>query len=236
MYVEGEIPTMVSGNCGCNYGGNYGGFGMGEWGGLIGLIVAASIFNGNGIFGGGNGRGQAATQADLAAGFANNSILSNLNNIILQNSQDTAAIQQTLCRGFSDINLINERGFATTNYNMATNFGQLGSKIDMCCCDLKTMNLENRYLNERQTCDLITNQNANTQRIIDYLACKENQNLRDENFALKLQASQAKQNAYLLSEINPPARPAYTVPNPNCCYNSCGCSGNGFGFNGYSVQ
>ena len=50
-YYEGDYP----------FGNNGGGMGFGgEWGGLIGLLIVASLF-GNGGFGiGGGGRGQAA--------------------------------------------------------------------------------------------------------------------------------------------------------------------------------
>ena len=234
MFIEGEVP-YVTGN------GNYnnGGFGNG-WEGLIGLALVAALFGGG--FGGGfgfGGRGgcgsNCATQADLAAGFASNTIQRGVDDILI----GQANMQNWINQGFAGVNLGLERGISTTNYNLATGlcnlgyqtqqgFTGLGSKIDMCCCDLKQINLENRYLNEKQTCDILQNQNANTQRIIDYLTTKENQNLRDENFALRLSASQSKQNAYLLNELRPQAIPAYAVPNPNCCYNPCGCGGNGF--------
>ena len=61
-------------------------------------------------------------------------------------------------------------------------------------------------------------------RIIDYLANEKAQTLRDENQALRLAASQQAQNNYIVSQLRQPCPiPAYTVPNPNCCYNT-GCS------------
>ena len=209
-YYEGEIGTIGNGN-------NNGGFGNG-WEGLIGLALVAGLFDGGfGGFGGGNRGGYVtpASQADLAAGFANSEIMSDLNDILLQNSQNTAAIQQTLCQGFGGLNQGIERGFATTNFNM-----------QQCCCDIKSLLLENRYLNERQTCDLITNANSNTQRIIDYMQNEKICALQSENLALKGQLSNNAQSAYIVSQLNPQPRPAYVVPNPNCCYNSCsGCGG-----------
>ena len=84
------------------------------------------------------------------------------------------------------------------------------------------MILENRYLNERQTCDLITNQNANTQRILDYLCAEKISGLQAENVALKGQISNYAQTNAIVSALKPTPVPSYSVPNPNCCYNPCG--------------
>ena len=69
MYFEGEVPAITYGN-----GYNNNGFGNG-WEGLIGLALVASLFGGWGGFGfggrGGSYGASPATQADLAAGFAN---------------------------------------------------------------------------------------------------------------------------------------------------------------------
>ena len=49
--------------------------------------------------------------------------------------------------------------------------------------------------------------------------------LENEINTLRLKASQEAQNAYLISQLKAPCPiPAYTVPNPNCCYNNCGCT------------
>ena len=84
---------------------------------------------------------------------------------------------------------------------------------------LKSLLLENRYLNERQTCDLITNANNNTRQIIDYLTGEKIAGLQAENAGLKAQISNDRQSAYLLSELKECPHAAYIVPNPNCCYN-----------------
>ena len=63
--------------------------------------------------------------------------------------------------------------------------------------------------------------------------------LTAENVALKGRISNDAQTAAIVGALAPTARPAYLVPNPNCCYSPCGTScGTGFGFgNGvYSVQ
>lgn len=175
--------------------------------------------NGNGFGGNGGGSevlgyelGKVATTNDVASGFTNSSILSNLN-----------GIDSTLCQGFNGINTAilqsnnaTERGISTLSYNMMTGFNNLSREIGDCCCQTQRML-------ERQTCDLITNQNMNTQRIMDYLQCKELEAVKAERDALRLQVSQARQTNNIISALNPQPVPAYTVPNPNCyCNNGCG--------------
>ena len=53
MYIEGEIPNVVTSNGNCNNNG----FGNG-WEGLIGLALVASLFGGGWGFGGGFGGGR----------------------------------------------------------------------------------------------------------------------------------------------------------------------------------
>ena len=198
------------------------GYGNGMFGGdwmAIWFILALLGFGGNGGWGfGGNGGnnmlgyelGKAATQADVASGFNNSAVLNNLNDIKLGQQTGFANVQQTLCQGFSGVN----------------------QAIRDCCCDIKMIGMENRYLNEKQTCDIIGAVNAGNQRIIDWLNCKENQDLRDQVLTYKFRESQAQQNAYLVDQIVPRARPAYAACNPNTgafgfggnCNGGC-CSG-----------
>ena len=42
--------------------------------------------------------------------------------------------------------------------------------------------------------------------------------LRSQVQALNLGVSQRNQNDYLIDRLQPCAKPAYFVPNPNCCY------------------
>mgnify|MGYP003289412242 CR=1 FL=1 len=89
-----------------------------------------------------------------------------------------------------------ERGFADTNYNMAT-----------------------------QNCATLQAIDKVGDRIIEHLTNDKLQTLRDENQALRLAASQTAQNAYLVNELRPAPSPAYVVPNPycNCNCNNNGC-------------
>ena len=224
-YFEGEVPVVSSGNNGGLFGN------VGWWG----IILIALLFGwgrgGYGGFGGANGSsgegafgyqlGKLATTNDVASGFSTSEIMSDLNDIILGQNTGFASVQQTLCQGFNGVNTAilqsanaTERGFAQMGYNLAT-----------CCCDLKGAIADVKYANERQTCDLITNQNANTQRILDYLCAEKINSITAENVALKGQISNYNQTNAIISALKQPCPiPAYSVPNPNCCYNNCGGS------------
>lgn len=220
---------------GGGYGGGFGNFGGlgGEWGGIIGLIAVASIFGNGGIFGN-NNRGNCATQADLAAGFNNSAVLSSLNDIKLGQQQAINYNNQ----GFSGLNTAILQGFhcldnaiCTLGYQNQAGVNQLSNQIAACCCDLKQLNLENRYLNEKQTCEIVTAINAGNQRLVDIYTNDKIAALTAENTALKGQISNDKQTANIVSQLRDPGCPvaSYVVPNPNCCYNNFGL---GYGFGG----
>lgn len=212
MYFEGEVPAITYGN-----GYNNNGFGNG-WEGLIGLALVASLFGGWGGFGFG-GRGGSygpapATQADLAAGFNNSAVLSSLNDIKLGQTQ----MQNFINQGFSGINTSLLSGFhgadnaiCTLGYNMASGFNSLGHQISDCCCSTKSAIADLKYATEKQT-----------QTILDYMQTEKINALTAENVALKGRISNDAQSAYIIDRLTPCPRPAYIVPNPNCCYNQCG--------------
>ena len=122
----------------------------------------------------------------------NTGLLTGFNNLQAQNAQCCCETQRLI-----------ERGFADTNYNLATQ-----------ACDT-------RNLIQNTTRDIIDNANGNTRAILDFLVQDKISALQNENQSLKLAASQAVQNNYLISQLRQPCPvPAYVVPNPNCCPNS----------------
>ena len=179
-------------------GNGYGNCGLGGFGGdWLAILVILALLGGNNGFGfGGNGGnnmlgyelGKVATTNDVASGFSTSEIMSDLNDILL----GQADIQQTLCQGFNGINMsIMQQGYNTQN-----GFNMLSRELADCCCDI-------RQQNER-----------NTQRLIDYLQSQETQKLRDEVLTYKFRESQSLQNAYLVDQLRPTARPAYPACNP----------------------
>lgn len=129
--------------------------------------------------------------------------MQNTNTIIGQLTNMAAANAACCCETQRQI----ERGFADTNYNLATQ-----------ACDTR------RTIADAAR-DIIDNQNAGTRSILDFLTQDKIATLTAENQSLKFAASQAAQNAYLTNELRPCPIPAYVVQNPYCCtgyVNNCG--------------
>ena len=236
--------------------GNGYGNGNGFFGNDLAWIVILLLFGygrGFGGFGGGYGTGGVGENYVLATDFANiERKIDGVNNGLCDGfyAQNTnmlngfAGVQQTLCQGFSGI----DRSIANLGYQQAQcccdikggikdvaygnekNAWNISKQISDCCCDLEKMNMQNRFDAQAYNCNTLQAIDKVGDRIIDYLANEKTQALRDENFALRLSASQAKQNELLLDKLSPCPSPAYVVPNPNCCYqpvsfNTCGCNG-----------
>ena len=245
MYIEGDVPVMTYGN-NCNNGNS--GFGS-DWGDLAALIVVAGLFGwgngGVGGFGGGN-RGNCATVQDVASGFSTSEIMSDLNDIILGQSQGFAGVQQTLCQGFSGVNSTITNGFANLNtnlaslaYNTQSGFNSISREIADCCCTTQRNIDSVRYDMSKGFCDVIRANQDNTRAILDYLTGEKISALQAENSGLKAQISNDRQSAYIIDALAPKCpQPAYVVQPAqpvtfptNCCgnvayagYGSCGAS------------
>ena len=139
---------------------------------------------------------QQAINADTVSGMQNtNAIQSTLTNMAAQNASCCCETQRQI-----------ERGFAETNYNMATQACQTRQAIA-----------------------------DSTRSILDYLCQDKIATLQAENNDLRRAASQDRQNALLttamtaqtnqiINAVNPTAIPAYVVPNPNAYAYGCGCN------------
>ena len=239
-----DLKAIVGNNNddGFGFGGN------GAWW-LIVLLLFGWGRGGYGFgggFGGGQGGGYGypccgtpATQADLSAAFASNSVLSGIN-----------GIDSTLCQGFNGINT----AILQNGYNTQQGFNNLASQLASCCCDLRTETQGIRYdiatsaaatqnTIQNTTRDIIDNANANSRAILQALNDNYIRSLENENQSLKLAASQSNQNAVLMAamdankaeilrrtgaECPTPAyvvQPPQPVTFPNFCNtcNSCGC-------------
>lgn len=226
-------------------GSNNGGWGNGS--DFLWVIVLLALFGRNGFGGFGGGcQSACATQADLASGFNNSSVLSSLNDVKLTQSSNLNFINQ----GFAGLNnAINQQFAGVDNaicnlgYNQATLVNGLSREIGDCCCKTNRSIDQINYNMATNTCaitnainnssrDIIDNQNANYRALHEEIVANKieakNERIAEQQAqiqALQLKASQEAQNAYLLSQLKPCPSPAYVVPNPNCCYNTCGCSG-----------
>lgn len=217
--MEGFSEGMAVGqSIGCNNNGGWGnGFNDGWW---ILLLLLCGWGNGNGWAGNGGGNqvmgyelGRVATTNDVASGFSTSAIMGNINDIMLTQQAGFANVQQTLCQGFNGIN----------------------QAIGDCCCQTQRA-IDNVNFNmQKNTCDLQRSIDCVGDRIIGYLTDQELANLRDQVQTYKFRESQSAQNAYLIDQLRPTARPAYLTCSP---YDSAfginrnsGCCGNNGSFN-----
>lgn len=244
--------AAATGN-GRNNDGMFGG--DGAWWLIVLFLFVFCGWGNNGWGNNGNGGGYvatAATQADIQRGFDNSAVISKLDGISNGLCDGFYSMNNGMLTGFNGINTnIMQTGFgiqqainADTVANMQ-NTNALQAQLANCCCETREAIQGVNYNMAQNTCalqntmnnntrDLLENQNSNTRAILDYLCQKETADLRAENQALKLAASQSNQNAVLQAAMDantaeilrrtaPLPVPAYQVPNPNTYY-GCGCN------------
>ena len=233
-----SVPLVanIDGNCNNN--------GWGADGGWWILIILFAIFGwgGNGFgWGGNNGRDgyPCATQADVRAAVDQQTLISKLDQQTYGLASSTYDINNTLMNGFHGV----DNAVCQLGYQTQQGFNNLGYQNQQCCCETQrliergfadtnynistqTNAIQNAMCNN--TRDIIDNQNANSRAVLDFLVNDKLATLQAENQNLKLKASQAEQNTYLVNALRPCPIPAYNVPNPFCCYgyqqtNTCGC-------------
>lgn len=255
--------AVLSGNSGRNNDGI--GFGdNGAWWIILFLIFGWGR-NGFGGYGGNNDGGS------NYYGFAAPNIYGKLDGISYGISDATfalnntvtngfAAVQSALCQGFNGVN----QGLTTNGYETRSAISDLGYRLQDCCCQTQkaiadcccttqrgieginyNMAMNTNAIQQslcNSTRDLLENNNNNTRAILDFLTQDKISTLTAENQALKFQASQTAQNAFITANQDAQTAelirrlgadcpvPAYVVPNPNCCYNyqvtqtGCGCN------------
>ena len=240
--------------------GNNDGFGdNGSWWVIIFLIFAFMGWGrGNNGFGGGNGSG-ATDNYVLASDFA--TIQRQLSDGFGDLTSQSRYIQNGLCDGFYAMNTSLLNGFAGTNNAIMTNgyetrnaINNVSSQLASCCCDIREGIQGVNYNLATNTCALQNTMNMNTRDIVDtvnanYRALHDEivaNRIEDKNAqiqaqqneinALRLSASQERQNNYLIEKLDPNKCPvpAYVVNGPtpvnfptNCCntfsgFNNCG--------------
>ena len=270
MSYETMSPADVAAVTRNNDGNNGNGMWGNDWAWIIILLLFGYGRNGfGGGFGGGYGNGgcgaPCATQADVRAAVDQQTLISKIDQQTYGLADSFTALNNTLNNNFRGIdNAICTLGYQGAQhtseisrqlaecccdtraaikdvaYGNAMNTNQLDRRISDCCCDIEKMNLQNRFDAQAYNCNTLQAIDKLGDRIIDYMVTEKTQALRDENQALRLAASQAKQNEYLIERLNPNACPvaAYVVQPPqpvtfatNCCgqtsfagYNN-GCGG-----------
>ena len=229
MYIEGDVPSVVTGNNGNS------GFGFGNNDAWVLIILFALIFgwNGNNGFGGGNSG--AADNYVLASDFA--TIQRQLSNGFGDLTSQSRYIQNGLCDGFYAMNTGMLNGFAGVNNAIMTNGYEtrnaiqgVSSQLADCCCKtqsaiqgvnynmaMQTNSIEKslcdgfRSIRDEITANRIEDKNAT-------IAAQQN-----EINALRLSASQSAQNNYLISQLRPTPIPSFPASSLYGYYgNACG--------------
>lgn len=224
----------------CRNDGGFGGFGdNGAWWIIILFLFAFCGWGGFGGGFGGNGGANSpglqglATRSDINEGFALSGLQNGIN-----------SLQNGICDSTYAITNAVNNGFANNQLQLCQGFNGVQSAIANCCCDTReaiagvNYNLASQECETRQVInngvrDIIDNQTANTQRLVDLINSNTMQSLRDENNAYRTQLQFATQTANIVSQLQTPAPiPAYVVQSPyqsalyGCGYNACGCGCN----------
>ena len=157
--------------------------------------------------------------------------------------------QSAIINGINGINAtLNANQNATT-----AGMNALAMSLQNCCCENRAATADLKYTMATEACATSSASQANTQAILDKLCQLELDNIKQnyENRIIGMQstidglrsslaaangaASQNAQTAAILADnaaqtvaleqyLNPTAKPAYIVQNPNCCQqNTCGC-------------
>lgn len=234
--VQATMPVAPTGMMNSGFGG-FGG--DGAW--WI-IILFLFVFCGWG----GNGCGNNGNSGGVVDGYVLTSDFANIERKI-------DSVNQGLCDGFyqqaqlvNGTNMAMANGFAQAELSRANQQAALMQQLNAmqmkaseCCCntqrsiegvryDMAAQACDTRNTVQNATRDIIDNANQNSRAILDFLTQSKMRDLESANQELRLAASQAAQNNYLISQLRPTPIPSYPSCNPwaagtynGCC--GCGC-------------
>ena len=225
--------------------GGFGGFG----GGFGGMYEFPWLLN-----------GQQGINNNVSSGFRDAQLSDGITSI----RDGISGLSTQLCGGFAGVNAAVANGFAqaeiANNARQIADMQQMFSRqsaLQNCCCENRAATADLKYTVATENCadraalnegvrDIIANQTAGIQRILDKLCDQElmaerrtNDQLRTQLNMANLAASQAAQTAelrqsgatqlnQLVSELRScpiPAQPVYgSQPIFTCGSNNCGCN------------
>ena len=210
---------------------NSSGGGMGNmWGENWIWIIVLFLFGWGRNGFGNNGNGGVMDGYVLTSDFAN-----------IERKLD--AVNNGICDSTFALNNAITGGFSTAELSRANQQAALMQQLNAmqmqsqeCCCENRAAIAQVRYDMATQACDtrntvqtaardIVENANANSRAILDFLTQSKLQDLQSANQELRLQASQAAQNNYLISQLRPTPIPAYASCNPWASGSYTGCSG-----------
>lgn len=219
--------------------GNGNGFSGGDGAWWLVIIMLFALTGGNWGGFGNNGNGVAS---DVQRGFDQSAVMNGMNSL-------TAAVSN----GFANA----EVSRCNTQANLTNMINNIAMQQQNCCCENRSQIADLKYTVATENCqdraaftegirDLMTQQTANTQALVDSTnrgfttimdkICQLELDAKNDKIAdlqqqltmANLRETQNSQTAAILADnaaqtaaleqyLNPPAIPAYTVPNPNCC-------------------
>lgn len=218
------MPVAPTGMMGGGFGGE-----NGWW-----VILFIILLFGWGRNGYGNNNGGVMDGYVLTSDFAN-----------IERKLD--AVNNGICDSTFALNNSINGGFATAELSRANQQAALMQQLNAmqmqnqeCCCENRAAIAQVRYDMATQACDtrntvqtaardIVENANANSRAILDFLTQSKLHDLQSANQELRLAASQAAQNNYLISQLRPCPTPAYITCNPwagssyGGCGTGCGC-------------
>lgn len=246
--VQATMPVAPTGMMNSGFGG-FGG--DGAWWIIILFLFVFCGWGNNGW--GNNGNSGAADNYVLASDFA--TLQRQIDSAASTIERKGDITQQGICDGFYAMNTTLLNGFAGANQNMNSGFqnaelsrcnqqaalmqqlNAMQMQAADCCCENRAAIAQVRYDMATQACntrntvqnatrDIIDANNQNSRAILDFLTQSKLSDLQTENQNLKLAASQAAQNNYLISQLRPCPSPAYITCNPwaGSGYGGCGCN------------
>ena len=239
----GVQATMPVAPVNSSNGNGFGWGGDGAWWIVLFLIFAAFGGWGNGFgFGGGNNGGGVVDGYVLASDFSNiERKLDSVNNGICDGFY---AMNTGMLNGFAGVTQAVTSGFSNAELSscnqqaaLMQQLNNMAMQAQECCCENRAAIAQVRYDMATQACDtrntvqnatrdIIDANNQNSRAILDFLTQSKLSDLQTENQNLKLAASQAAQNNYLISQLRPCPSPAYITCNPwaGSGYGGCGCN------------
>ena len=223
MALTDENGGMVMPVSPMNGGGGFGFGGDSGW-----WLILLFLFAFNGGWGGGFGGNNAmpyVVNNDVQRGFDQSAIMNSL-----------TGLSNAVTSGFATAEL----GRANANTDLLQTLWGIQSQQQNCCCENRAAIADLKYTIATEACadrsavtqgvrDIIANQTAGIQTILDKLCAQEIEALRTQNANLQTQlnmanlaASQTAQTAVLLQDnarqtaiLNPTPIPAFIVANPN---------------------